>query len=881
MHVTDVAPGERSPRTRRRRWRLFVVVVGVLAAAAVVRGAVGLSGAGSGPVPRAPRELVVSPFGLGGDEGAMIAGMSEQLAANAVTTGQVIGPDFDVAALASQAPGRMAVTLRGPGQYVQFTLSKPANAIDVSYALRPGASAALTVQVDGATLTPQLALSSPARYVTIPGIGGGLMAQYFSDARLLLGRQLEPGDTVRLAQTAATASVACTIALADFYQVPAPAPQPQSSVSVVAQGADPTGRHDSTGAFARAIQLAGTQGKSVWIPAGTFVLSSPLHDAGATITGAGSWYSVVRTRQFISNPPAVTGPVNLSGFAIEGPATTAAGGAAISGSLGAGSVVSGLWVQGTAGGLALQSGDNYVTIQNSQILSTQAGGVSIGPGVFGAWVRNDVIRNTGGDGVALWSDSHTTVSNDTIAEPVVGNGIADYGGTDNTIISNVVADTHASGSGIQVASPPAGSPAALSALAGVTTVDDNAVLRCGSASLQAGVPFGAVGVDSGSSPVSNATVDFSSDSIDQSPYSAIEIGASSSPGASKPVTGVSFDGDTINGTGAVAVEATTGGSATFSDITGTGISVPGSYSALQPSGKPGFAFVLGPGNSGWSVTPTLATYPRGPSRAGKPAPATSPAVPGLPLFPRPASPSPPYQAPAPSPATLQPPVPPSPVHQSPAPPAAGPAATTQPPGSAPPPASPAAPSLSESAPAVASGTNVVITYSAPAAHQNAWVGIYSPGQPAGSVLPVCARIAAGTSGTVACNSGSLNGPGTYNISYGYGYGTTYHQLAGPIPLTVTGTPSTLSAPASTIAQGTSVQISYTTPDPNYNNWIGIYPYGQLAADGDWQSYQWAVSSAGTVSFTTSNLTPGQYYLYLNYNDTYTALTGPLTLTITS
>src|SRR5260221_514605 len=85
-------------------------------------------------------------------------------------------------------------------------------------------------------------------------------------------RELEPGDTVRLAETAATATVPCTIAVADFYQVPAPAPQPRSSVSVVAQGADPTGKHDSARAFAGAIRVAEAAGKAVWIPPGTFLL---------------------------------------------------------------------------------------------------------------------------------------------------------------------------------------------------------------------------------------------------------------------------------------------------------------------------------------------------------------------------------------------------------------------------------------------------------------------------------------------------------------------------------------------------------------------------------------------------------------------------------
>jgi hypothetical protein len=901
MHVTDAPIRERLSRMRplrerlsrmrpRRRRRPLLILLAVLAVAAAARGIVVL--AGSAPAPHTPRTLVLSPFAVGSHEGALITGMNEQLAANEATTGEVIGPGYNPASLASEATGRAAVTLSEPGEYVQFTVKAPANAIDISYALRPGSTAALTVQVDGSTLPVQLPLSSPAPYVAAPGSSGARVRQYFSDVRLLLGRQLEPGDTVQLAETSGTANVPCTIAVADFYQVAAPAAQPPDSVSVVAQGADPTGRHDSSQAFARAIQVADADGRAVWIPPGSFLLGSPLQATRATILGAGSWYSVIRASQFIDNPAAVTGPVNLSGFAIEGFGGRAGTeGAAISGSLGSGSVVNGLWIQGTAGGIALSSGDDYVTVENSEILSTQADGVAVGPGIFGAWVKNNLIRNTAGDGVALSSDSHTTVSNNTVVEPTVGNGIADYGGTDTAIISNVVADTHAAGNGVQIANPPATMPGAQTLLSGMITVADNVVLRCGSGSPQAGaVPFGAVAVDASTHPVSNASINFSSDRIDDSPYSAIEIGARNSTGPKRPVSGMTFDGDSISGAGTVAIQAETGGSATFSDVTGKDIGVAGSFQAARTGSKPAFSVRLGSGNAGWSMTPVRTTYPApvlGGSHSGTPQPSpTAGSSPGLPLFPSPAAPSPSRGAPAPSAHQSPTPTPtgqPSTAHTS-APPtvhtSAPPTVHTSAPPTAHPSAAPTAPSLSESASSVSLGSTVDIRYSSPTAHDNSWVGIYVPGQPAGKVLPACARVASGTSGLVACGVGSLDGAGSYDVYYGYGYGPRYHRLAGPLALTVSGARSTLSASATSVSQGTNVQISYSTPKANYNNWVGIYPYGQLAGDGEWKAYQFAVNTSGTVTFSTAGLSPGRYYVYLNYNDSYTVLTGPITLTIT-
>jgi Pectate lyase superfamily protein len=674
VSADPIDPGPPSRRARQRRRRLAAVAGGLAVVAALLCAAVAVS-TGSGPsplVPRPPRDLVLSPFAVGGDEGAMIAGMKEAPAANAATTGQVTGPDYAPGALVSQAPGRAAVTLRAPGQYVQFTVRARANAIDVSYALRPGTTAALTVQVDGAALGRRLALDWSPRHAAG---AKGHVTQYFSDARMLLGRQLEPGQVIRLSDASAGAAVPVTIALADFYQVPAPAPRPRSSVSVVADGADPTGRHDSAPAFRRAIQAASAVGRAVWVPPGTFRLGSPLLVTRATIIGAGSWYTVIKAAQLVDNPPAVTGPVNLSGLAIEGPGGRGPGerGVAISGSLGLGSVVSGLWIQGTAGGLDLSADDNYVTVQNSQILSTQGAGVELGPGVFGAWVRNDLIRNTAGDGVALWSDSHATVSNDTVVEPVAGNGIGDYGGADNVIVSNVVTDTGASGSGIDVADPPSGAPADQTPLAGTITVADSTVLRSGSASSPAGVPRGAVAVDSGAGPVSNASITFGSDNIEDSPFSAIDIGTSGPRGASQPVNGVTFEGDTIKGTGTVAIQAETGGSAVFRDVTGAGIGVPGIFEAAQAAGKPRLTLGLGPGNAGWTVNPVLTSYPR----------QVLPIAPGT-LPPIPAGPSPTPRATSPASRRTQAP----PAHESPSPVVPPPAAAPPPATTAPPPPPP-------------------------------------------------------------------------------------------------------------------------------------------------------------------------------------------------
>src|SRR3984957_1178312 len=62
----------------------------------------------------------------------------EYEAENATTNGRIVGPDRTFTTLAAEASGRRAVLLQGPGDFVEFTLSAPANALTVRYALPDG-----------------------------------------------------------------------------------------------------------------------------------------------------------------------------------------------------------------------------------------------------------------------------------------------------------------------------------------------------------------------------------------------------------------------------------------------------------------------------------------------------------------------------------------------------------------------------------------------------------------------------------------------------------------------------------------------------------------------------------------------------------------------
>ena len=111
----------------------------------------------SGPHPAVTR-AALDPSLVAG-RGAAVP-FVEQEAERAVTTGTVIGPDRAAYTLPAEASGRSAVRLT-PGQYVEFTLPRAANAITVRYSIPDaptggGITAPLAVRAGHTTRTKTL-----------------------------------------------------------------------------------------------------------------------------------------------------------------------------------------------------------------------------------------------------------------------------------------------------------------------------------------------------------------------------------------------------------------------------------------------------------------------------------------------------------------------------------------------------------------------------------------------------------------------------------------------------------------------------------------------------------------------------------------------------
>jgi hypothetical protein len=581
-----------------------------LATLVALASSAGVAAASASPRPTAGRDPGYSQVipTSDGDRGAQVP-FTEYSAVKAQHSGTVIGPSDNLYTLPAEAIGRTAVTLSRAGQYVQFTLAKPANSVDLRYSIPDsaagtGLSTPLKVYVNGQA-RPALTLSSAYDwfYGSYPftndpaALGGHHM---YDDVRTLLGRTLPAGTQVRF--EVANPSVPVTINVADFQQVAPPAPQPRGSISVLSYGADPTGQTDSTTAIQNAINAGSAAGKAVYIPPGNFLVTAHLIVNNVTLTGAGEWYSALGGNGvgvFGNFAPDPSSNVHLSNFAINGQVNARVDSEDLMGIGGSlqNSTISDVWIQHVQAGIWMTGPFSNLTISDVRIQDTVADGINFDGGVTNSSVTNTYIRNTGDDGIALWSngvaDSRDVISHDTVQLPVLANNFAIYGGNDNAIVNDYGTDTITQGGGIQVGNRFSAVP-----LAGTTTIDNNTLVRTGTLDPNWKFGVGAIWFYASDGENMTGTINVDDNTIVDSPYDAFGFVGDYIPNATPPayaITNVHIDGAVVRNVGTFVAQLQSAGSATMSHVVASGVGLDG----MMACGY-GITLTQGPGNSGWS-----------------------------------------------------------------------------------------------------------------------------------------------------------------------------------------------------------------------------------------------------------------------------------------
>ncbi|MEU4537001.1 choice-of-anchor D domain-containing protein [Streptosporangium sp. NPDC023825] len=573
-----------------------------------------------------------SPFDFPG-RGATVP-FFEIEAEDTAHSGQVIGPDRIYGRLPSEASGRRAVTLDSSGEYVEFTLTRPANALSLRYSVPDNASGTgqnttASLRLNGTHLK-DLTLTSKygwyyGGYPFNNNPGDTNPHHFYDETRTMFGSTLTAGAKVRIQHTG---GIPVTVDLADFEVVGAPIGRPSGSLSVDDFGAvkNNTGV-DNTAAFQAAVNAGKAQGKEVYIPEGTYNLYDHVVVDGVTLRGAGPWYSVLGGRHPTQRNRAVGvygkyvqgggyggeiraheagGPsrnVTLKDFAIIGEImeredndqVNAMGGAMTD------SVVDNVWMQHTKVGAWMDGPMNNFTIKNSRILDQTADGVNFHTGVTNSTVTNTFLRNTGDDALAMWPERIPNVGNkftfNTVGVTLLANNIVTYGGRDIQITDNVVADTVSNGGGIHIANRyPGVNSGQGTAVAGTHTVARNTLLRAGNNDFNWHFGVGALWFSGLNEPV-NATINVTDTDILDSSYAAIHMieGTTST---------VNFNNVNIDGTGTYMIQAQSGANMTFNNVSADHI---GAGVAIHNCVGAAFTPVFGTGNTGWSPSSTTCT----------------------------------------------------------------------------------------------------------------------------------------------------------------------------------------------------------------------------------------------------------------------------------
>jgi hypothetical protein len=534
---------------------------------------------------------------------------TEVQAENSATNGTIIGPSYTQGQLADEASYRKAVTLKGTGQYVTFTTPVATNSINFRYSIPDSSdgsvyTAPLSLYVNGTKQTDFTLTNAYSWYYgSYPftnSPGSGNPHHFFDETHRLFTTTYPAGTTFKLQVDSEDTAASYTIDFADFEQVGAALTQPAGSVSVTSQGADATGASDSTSAFNAAITAAGAGG-TVWIPPGTYNIPGHISVNNVTIAGAGMWYSTVAGTApgfYGSSAPNPSTNVHLQNFAIFGNVQQRDDSAQVNGIGGAmsNSTVSNIWIEHMKVGAWMDGPMDSLKFSGMRIRDTTADGINFHGGVTNSTVTNSDIRNTGDDGIATWADSsigadaNDTISNNTVQLQMLANGIAIYGGHDNTVTGNLVADTGITqGGGIQVGQRFTSTPV------GTTTISNNTMIRDGDLDPNWQFGVGALWFD-GSQGAITGPINVTNALIEQSPFEAVQW-------VEGTISGVNLSNVTIAGTGTFALQEQTGGAASFTNVTATGVAQANAGNAPSYNCEGGgFAITDGGGNSG--ITPT-------------------------------------------------------------------------------------------------------------------------------------------------------------------------------------------------------------------------------------------------------------------------------------
>jgi len=391
-------------------------------------------------------------------------------AEKAQTNGGVVtmqDPPSKVVTPEMEASGRGYVELNATGHSVVFPVTARANSIVIRHCIPDapeggGMEGSLSLFINGA-FSQSLTLSSRHNWLYgeagqngQSNTPGGAPHVFWEESRHILKQQVKPGDRIELRRQAQDNAAFHRIDLVDLELAPPPLPQPADSLSVTDFGASGTDGKDDSDAILACIAAAKEQGKTVWIPAGTyhqskrFVIEGPLK-----VQGAGMWHTEILGTVLGED---FTGKMGF-GLAGDGPEVSDLylncvaqtqrnknNGKGFTGSA-KNWTVRNVWITHTQTGFWM-SVASHGKVQGCRVRFTYADGINLNRGASHNLVEHCHVRGCGDDGIAILSETErkdppaerNVLRNNTVEAIWWGHNIDLAGGSKHLVENNLMAD---------------------------------------------------------------------------------------------------------------------------------------------------------------------------------------------------------------------------------------------------------------------------------------------------------------------------------------------------------------------------------------------------------------------------------------------------------
>jgi hypothetical protein len=341
---------------------------------------------------------------------------------------------------------------------------------------------------------------------------------FWAESQFLLDQPLNPGDMVRLQKDPSDSAAFYRIDCIDLEVVPEPIPQPANSLSVAEYGAAGKDVETDTAALLKCIADAKFQGKTVYLPPGTYLQNQILRLDGVRVQGAGPWYTTIRDTVGNTSRTWTDSGIKLGGespalldLTLEGAQTRRPNGCVAISSLSdepRNWLVQNVWIKTYGAGIWVGGFDG--TVRNCRVRNTYADGITINNGkVLSAeriLIENNHVRGCGDDGIAVHSfeaspnpSHHCIIRNNTVVAVWWGSNIAIGGGSDHLIENNLSQDGIGVGLAINMPNAYKKRPAEN------ITIRNNTILRAGTN--KNSQRRGAIWINPGYVPVISATIE--------------------------------------------------------------------------------------------------------------------------------------------------------------------------------------------------------------------------------------------------------------------------------------------------------------------------------------------------------------------------------------